>query len=346
MPDRTEGQKASETRIHDLQDVGGPFVTVAERTRMPMLFSDPQLPGNPIVYANDSFLALTGYGREEVVGQSQLDFLVGSHTDPNAQAAIKDAFNGRFEGVSEVCYYRKDGSEFWVSVLIGPVLDMNGAVRQCFLSFIDITRQKQAERLSFLLDELKHRVKNTLATVQSITTQTLRSAGVDEQVRNALEGRILALAKAHDLVARDGVEGATLNDVIDQILQPFNVEDRDDRISVEGADVHLQPKAALALAMMFHELVANAAKYGALSNGGQIGIAWQIEPAPQGDRIRLTWRESGGPPVTPPTRRGFGSRLIQGGLAQELQGEVRLDYAPAGVVCLIVMPVLPEGNAL
>ena len=96
--------------------------------------------------------------------------------------------------------------------------------------------------------------------------------------------------------------------------------------------------------MVFHELATNAAKHGALSNdaAGQIDIAWQIEPTPQGDRMRLRWQESGGPPVTRPRRKGFGSRLIESGLAQELDGEVRLDYEPAGVVCQIVMPV-PQG---
>jgi two-component sensor histidine kinase len=134
----------------------------------------------------------------------------------------------------------------------------------------------------------------------------------------------------------------SLRDVIDQILQPFGLNDcRVARFSVESDDVRLQPKAALTLAMVFHELATNAAKHGALSNGaaGKIDIAWQVEPTPQGDRMRLRWQESGGPPVTPPGRKGFGSRLIEGGLAQELDGEVRLDYEPAGVVCQIIMPV-------
>lgn len=340
MTDKTEGQKAAESHIHDLEDVGGPFVSVAARTRMPMLFLDPRLPGNPIIYVNDSFLSLTGYAREEVLGKNY-QFFMGPHTDPAERAQVQAAADGTFDGCPEVCLYRKDGSEFWVSMLVGPVLDPNGFSEQQFCSFIDITRRKQDERLSFLLDELKHRVKNTLATVQSIAAQTLRSAGVKKEVCDVLEGRILALSKAHNLVAREGLEGATLRAVVNQILQPLSVKDRADRFSVEGDDVQLQPRAALALAMMFHELVANAAKYGAL-NGGQIEIAWHIEPTAQGDQIRLRWQESGGPPVTPPTRKGFGSRLIQRGLARELEDEVRLDYEPSGVVCQIVMPVVRE----
>jgi two-component sensor histidine kinase len=155
----------------------------------------------------------------------------------------------------------------------------------------------------------------------------------------------MALSKAHSLLGRKHWETVSLRDVIDQILQPFGLNDRRvTRFSVEGDDVRLQPKAALTLAMLFHELAINAAKHGALSNGaaGKIDIAWQGDPTPQGDQMRLRWQESGGPPVTPPGRKGFGSRLIEGGLAQDLGGEVRLDYAPLGVVCQIIMPVRQE----
>jgi two-component sensor histidine kinase len=133
-----------------------------------------------------------------------------------------------------------------------------------------------------------------------------------------------------------------LRDVVDQILQPFGLNDRRvGRFSVEGDDVRLRPNTALTLAMVFHELATNAAKYGALSNGaaGKTDIAWQVEPTPQGDRMRLRWQESGGPPVRPPSQKGFGSGLIEGALAQELDGEVHLDYEPAGVGCQIILPL-------
>jgi two-component sensor histidine kinase len=204
---------------------------------------------------------------------------------------------------------------------------------------VDLRKHKQEEdRLRFLLGELNHRTQNTLATVQAIAAQTLRGAA-NKQVVDAFEGRILALSKAHSLLGRKHWETVSLRDVIDQILQPFGLNDR--RFSVEGEDVRLQPKAALTFAMVFHELATNAAKHGALSNNaaGKIDIAWQLE----GERMRLRWQESGGPLVRPPARKGFGSRLIEHGLAQELDGEVRLDYEPAGVVCTIVMPIRVEG---
>ena len=237
---------------------------------------------------------------------------------------------------------------FWAAIFISPVRDESGDVVQHFASFVDLTKQKKEEdHLRFLLDELNHRTQNMLATVQAIAVQTLRGA-TDEDVIDAFEGRILALSKAHSLLGRENWDRVGLCDVIDQILQPFGLNaPRRSRLSVEGDHVRLQPKTVLTLAMVFHELAINAAKHGALSNdaAGQIDIAWQVEPAPQGDRMRLRWQESGGPPVTPPGRKGFGSRLIEGGLAQELDGEVRLDYEPAGVVCQIVLPV-PRGNEL
>jgi len=182
--------------------------------------------------------------------------------------------------------------------------------------------------------------------VQAIAAQTLRGAA-NKQVVDAFEGRILALSKAHSLLGRKHWETVSLRDVIDQILQPFGLSDRRvARFSVEGDEVRLQPKAALTLAMLFHELATNAAKHGALLNGaaGKIDIAWQAEPTPRSDRMRLRWQESGGPVVTPPGRKGFGSRLIEGGLARDLCGEVRLDYEPLGVVCQIIMPLRREAG--
>jgi len=200
---------------------------------------------------------------------------------------------------------------------------------------------QEKEHLRFLLAELNHRTQNTLATVQAIAVQTLRGSA-DKEVVDAFEGRILALSKAHSLLGSKHWQAVGLNEIIDRILQPFGLNDRRvAHFSIKGDDVRLQPKSALTLAMVFHELATNAAKYGALSNdaAGKIEIVWQVEPTPQGDRMRLRWQESGGPPVKPPGRKGFGSRLIEGGLAQDLDGEVHLDYKPAGLICQIIMPV-------
>jgi PAS domain S-box-containing protein len=335
-------QKDAELEVASFRKGLGPFVVAAETTRMAMVFTDVKEFNYPLIFANDSFLSLTGYDREQVLGQS-FESLMARPTDPVVLAQVETAFAGAAKSDFEICFRRQDGSTFWAAVFVSPVRDKTGDVVQHFASFVDLTEHKQeGERLRSLLDELNHRTQNTLATVQAIARQTLRGA-VDKKVVDVFEGRILALSKAHGLLGRRHWEAVSLRDVIDQILQPFGLNNLGvARFSVEGVDLRLHPKAALTLAMVFHELAINAAMHGALSNGvaGKIDIAWQVDPTPPGDRMRLRWQESGGPPVTPPGRRGFGSRLIERGLGQELDGEVSLDYEPAGVVCRIIMPVL------
>lgn len=327
---------------------GGPFVAAVQGTRMPMVISDPKLPGNPIVFANDSFLALTGYEREEVLGRSY-HFMMAEDTDPDARAQIESTFDDAFNAsYPEVLYHRKDGSTFWAIIFIGPVFDENNAIVQHFASFVDVTQRKQdEERLREMLDELDHRVKNTLATVQAIANQSLSGSAADKLARDAFQERLLALSKGHELLSRESWEGASLRAVIEQILQPFGSDDgQAARFSIEGDDIVLKPKAALALAMMFQELASNAAKFGALSNEtGHVEVAWRIETGPQGKQVRLRWQERGGPPVSPPGHKGFGSRLIERMLAQELDGEVSLSYEPGGAVCEIVMP-MPAGKVV
>jgi PAS domain S-box-containing protein len=340
---KSREQTTAESEVEGFRKDLGPFVVAAETTRMAMVFTDAKEADHPLIFANNSFLSLTGYDREEVLGQS-FDFLMARPTDPEALAQAEVAFAGSSESGFEISFRRKGGGIFWAAVFISPVRDKAGNVVEHFASFVDLTEHKQEkDRLRFLLDELNHRTQNTLATVQAIAVQTLRGAA-DKEAVGAFEGRILALSKAHGLLGRKLWDAVSLRDVIDQILQPFGLNDRRViRFSVEGDDVRLQPKAALTLAMVFHELATNAAKHGALSNGGdgKIDIAWQVEPTPHG-RMRLRWQESGGPPVMPPGRKGFGSRVIEGGLARELDGEVRLDYEPPGVVCQIIMPVSRE----
>ncbi len=340
---KSMGQKAAENHIAAVREAGGPFVTAADRTRMPMLFSDPNLPGNPIIYANESFLTLTGYDREEVLGQSS-DFLMGPETDPDARTQIEASFSGGFyDGHAEIRYYRKNRSTFWAVVFNGPVLDARGDVTHHFVSFLDVTGRREEERhLRLLLNELNHRTQNTLATVQAIALQTLHGVADDSAVE-LFESRILALSEAHRLLGKENWEGAGLREVITSILEPFGLNDgRHDRFSLDGENVRLRPKTALTFAMVFQELATNAAKYGALINGtGHVHIAWHVELGAQG-RLQLHWRESGGPPVRPPSHKGFGSQLIERGLAKELKGEVSLDYGAAGVACHIDMPLPRE----
>jgi two-component sensor histidine kinase len=198
---------------------------------------------------------------------------------------------------------------------------------------------RAAEHQKLLIDELNHRVKNTLATVQSIATQTLRTANTTQDAKEALERRLLALSRAHDVLTRESWEGADLSDVVDRVLEPYQVHG-ESRLHIVGPHVRLTPRMSLALAMALHELATNAVKYGALSNkSGTVEVSWKVQNGDAPPRLLLRWREAGGPPVAAPRRRGFGSRLIERSLAQDLDGQVDIAFAPSGVVCTVNAPV-------
>jgi PAS domain S-box-containing protein len=347
MIQKSEEQNAAEGEVEELRQDGGPFVVAAEETRMPMVFMDAKAPDNPIIFANDSFLRLTGYKRNEVLGQS-FNFLMAQGTDPKALALIEAAFdNCGDDHSSEVRYRRKDGSEFWAALFISPVRDDSGDIIEHFASFVDLTRHKEEQAQSrMLIDELNHRVKNTLATVQSIVTQTLRNTSDPVVIRESIESRLFALSRSHDLLTRENWESAGLLDVVNAALEPFGIANgRSERFKVTGRNVRFPPKAALALGIAFHELATNAVKYGAFSGEtGCVRVAWAIEHAPKGDRLILSWSEENGPPVAPPSKKGFGSRVIERGLALELGGTTKLDYRPDGVVCTIDIPAPPSGR--
>jgi two-component sensor histidine kinase/integral membrane sensor domain MASE1 len=191
------------------------------------------------------------------------------------------------------------------------------------------TRAEEHQRL--LVHELNHRVKNTLATVQSIAAQTSRSRDLRAGYASFTD-RLMALSRAHDVLTRQSWEGADLMAMAQGAVLPFET-DAGERFHLEGPHVWLGPQQALAIAMALHELATNAAKYGALSlPEGQVDLTWEV---PAGGGLTMTWRERGGPPVTAPTHRGFGSRLLERGLAAELAGTVTVDYRPAGLVCVI-----------
>jgi two-component sensor histidine kinase len=199
---------------------------------------------------------------------------------------------------------------------------------------LEIEHRRRIERhQNLLLDELNHRVKNTLATVQAMAIQTLK--GADLAARDAFISRLFALSGQHDLLTLDNWEGASFEGVVRRALRPYR-ENGKARFHVEGPPVYLDPKRALALGMGFHELATNAAKYGALSNAaGTVHVGWTIDPDSQ--MLSLRWEERGGPPVSPPQHRGFGLRLIEHGLGREISGAVQLVFAPGGLVCEWVM---------
>jgi two-component sensor histidine kinase len=218
-------------------------------------------------------------------------------------------------------------------------------VGAAFDELVEAVGQRQAARQAaerhrdLLVEELKHRVKNTLAVVQSIAGQTFRNAAIPPNLQAAFFARLTALAAAHELLTAQNWQSADIRDVIDNALRLHCPQDRD-CLRLEGPALRMQPRAALALSMALHELATNAAKYGALTNpAGTIAVRWSVARADGAPRFRLGWTEHGGPPPQKLDRKpGFGSRLVRA-LATELRGEVRLDYLPSGAVCTVDAPL-------
>jgi two-component sensor histidine kinase len=199
----------------------------------------------------------------------------------------------------------------------------------------DLSERRQIEDLQRLLgNELNHRVKNTLATVQSMVNQTLRNATDIEEARKAVNARIIALAAAHDLLTDRSWAGADIVELVTRAVAPFVAT----QIRLAGPSLDVLPSQALGLSMALHELATNAAKYGPLSRPeGRVDLRWDV----QQDELKLSWRESGGSLVVPPTRRGFGSRLIENALSAELDGQIHLEFLPGGVHCSITAALNP-----
>lgn len=214
----------------------------------------------------------------------------------------------------------------WLSYRLFPLSDGMGVV------FRDMTARKRAEeQRDLLIKELEHRVKNTLAIVQSIAAQTFRQGGVDPAVQRAFEGRLIALSNVHGMLTQQSWDSAELHDVVRAALRAHGVADGQ-RLTVEGPAMRLSPQSAVAFSMAVHELATNAIKYGALSSdAGRVDVSWSVADG----RFRWSWRERGGPKVAAPTHKGFGSRMIERALALQLSGEVAIEYQPDGVICTI-----------
>jgi PAS domain S-box-containing protein len=293
------------------------------------------------IYADERFAALFSVDPNAIASGVPLnDFTSGIHPDDRAhvEEQIQEALETGAYYAAEYRTIGLDGQVQWVSAqgrcyyVAGQPVRFPGIV-------VDITHRKRAEEhQQVLIHELNHRVKNTLATVQSIASQTLRNAGTMGEARSAMEARLLALSRAHDVLTRENWDGAGLLEIVREAMAPYRHE-RETRIHMEGPDVRLSPRMALAIAMALQELATNAVKYGALSNeGGEVRIAWSVNNGPE-KRLHLVWSESNGPTVEIPQRRGFGTRLIERSLAQDLHGRATIDFARTGIVCTVDAPI-------
>ncbi|WP_198024666.1 ATP-binding protein [Bradyrhizobium sp. Cp5.3] len=253
-----------------------------------------------------------------------------------SELPLQRAARGEEVGNEELEIRFADGGSATAIFQASPIVDVTGQFQGAVCAAIDISERKRQERhRELLVNELNHRVKNTLTTVQSFALQTLRNAPSLGEGRRAFDARLIALSKAHDVLVRENWESAELREVVIEALGAY-AEGADGRIAIAGPDLRIKPTAALAISMALHELATNAVKYGALSRGsGKIQVGWDV-----GEHFELRWIERGGPTVVVPSRRGFGTRLIQQGLPHEFGGaQVELGFEREGVVCVIRAPL-------
>jgi PAS domain S-box-containing protein len=283
------------------------------------------------------------YAAEEVVGKP-ITVLFPPNRQHREPDILENLRCGERIQQYETIRRRKDGSLVDISLTVSPVTNAKGEIVGASKIARDITERKRARELQMLfVDEMKHRIKNTLSTVQAIATQTLKSASAEE--RAAFGSRLSALASAHDLLTLENWNRAALREIVERALKPFRDQFRE-RVAVEGhADIWLDPTKSSLLAMALHELATNAVKYGALSNAdGRVRVVWDAAPDDRSSRVNLSWLETGGPLVVAPAKRGFGSVIIERALKSEF-GTVHLDFDSRGVSFVLEIASLPEPSS-
>lgn len=225
----------------------------------------------------------------------------------------------------------------WYDFHIEPMRDVSGSLIGLTGAAVDITARKEGEaHLRLLMRELTHRSKNLLAVIQAMARQTARHTGTIEQFLERFSARLQALSRSHDLLVQECWHGASLENLVRSQLAHY-LDREPDQVSIEGPDVRLKPEAAQSLGLALHELAANAAKHGALTlASGRVHVSWQRSGENGG--VELVWRETNGPKVTSPTRRGFGTMVIEHNLTRALDAEVSLDFATDGLTCRVFVP--------
>lgn len=273
---------------------------------------------------------LYGYSSQEAIGSSVM-MLVPHDRAEEEPEILRQIRAGQVVNRYETQRLRKDGSLVDVLLSVSPIIDPSGRVIGASKLAHDISARKEAERLqAILVGELHHRVKNILATVTAIARQTMGRDKAHREDVDAFTSRLSSLSRAQDLLLHGDWQFADLKSVVLQAISPYPTE----TFTVSGPTVPLPPKAVVSLSLALHELATNAAKYGALSvAGGRVSIGWDHNQA--NSQLTIIWKEEGGPDVVPPTRKGFGSTLVERLLTAELKGDAQISYDRHGVVCVI-----------
>ncbi|MBW8814853.1 MAG: PAS domain S-box protein [Caulobacterales bacterium] len=309
-------------------------------------------PDGHFLEINDRFCEIAGYTREEILQRTFQDITHPEDLDADVEKA-RQVWAGEIPTYSiEKRYVTATGETVWINLTVSVVRTAAGEPDYYVSIIEDIGARKSAEaeqqryqrQLRLLINELNHRVKNTLATVQSMAAQTLRGEADPAQAYGKFEARLMGLSEVHEVLTRERWHGAALREVAERALKPFDAAGAG-QIEVAGPDVWLQPGAALTMALVFHELATNAVKYGALSvASGRVTLSWAL--IEEGGLLILDWTERGGPPVKRPTRRGFGSRLIERGFQAELRGSAAMRYEPTGFSCRMQAELPPRTEIL
>ncbi|MGB3226222.1 MAG: PAS domain S-box protein [Desulforhopalus sp.] len=286
-------------------------------------------PAGVLERTNPAFCRMLGYSKEELALKSFIDI-----THPDDLAISKECTSALLAGKQDTWemqkrYIAKDGHVVWSQVVTALLRDAQGKSLHFLTHILDITERKQAEeQRDLLMREIDHRAKNLLAVVQSVVQLT--KADTIEEFAAAVRGRLAALARTHSLLAQGRWRGAHLESIISEEIEPY-FKDDGKRFSLSGPPVVIIPEAVQSLGMVFHELATNAAKYGALSvTQGKVEVRWEFTTSGE---IRLLWRESGGPQVREPKKKGFGSSLIGSAIKRQLGGFINCRWHSEGVCC-------------
>jgi PAS domain S-box-containing protein len=310
-------------------------LVAVERTRMPMVVTDPQQPDNPIVLANQAFLDLTGYAAEEVIGRN-CRFLQGEATAAADIDLIRQGLESDEHQIDvELLNYRKDGSAFLNQLVISPVHASDGKLLYHFASQKDVTERRRAEELEaterLLLMEVDHRAMNALALVQSIVRLS-RTDSIPDYTASVL-GRIDSLARAHRLLAATNWTSAELADLVNMETPATVIH----RVKAEGPPAPLMPRLVQPITLILHELFSNAMKHGALAaRGGAVVVNWKTEPA----RLTMTWQEAGAELSAADPTPGFGLTMVRGVVERQLDGLFTPQWQTDGMKATLEFPLI------